>query len=148
MSGGGDRPGEASGVSGGADATGEEVAASDAPNIARPEEEGEPAERLHGELARFPADLFQFDERMREGWLTDRYFTRTIETLAHAGRDPTVTMQFFGKKDGIVAGLYECVRMLQTQLWPGYAYEDLEVWTMLEGERVRPWEVPFRITGK
>lgn len=105
-------------------------------------------EALYDQLARFPASLFQFDPRMRTGWLTDRYFARTIGTLEHAGHDPRVTMQFFAKVEGVVAGLYECVRMLQTQLWPGYAYEDLTVWTVLEGERVEPWEVPFRIEGR
>lgn len=105
-------------------------------------------ERLHRQLVRFPAALFQFDPRIREGWLTDRYFVRTSHTLAHAGRDPRVTMQLFAKKHGVVAGLYECVRMLQTQLSPGYEVEDLEVWTLLEGERVEPWEVAFRITGR
>lgn len=112
---------------------------------------GEEARRgsdLYRTLARFPAELFQFDPRIRTGWLTDRYFVRTIGTLEHAGRDPVVTMQFFPKVEGVVAGLYECVRMLQTQLWEGYRYEDLTVWTALEGERVRPWEVPFRIEGK
>ncbi|MDX1578347.1 MAG: quinolinate phosphoribosyl transferase [Gemmatimonadota bacterium] len=105
-------------------------------------------ESLHRELARFPASLFQFDERMRDGWLTDRYFTRAIGTLEHANRDPVVTMQLFGKVEGVIAGLYECVRMLQTQLTRGYAHEELEVWTLLEGDRVVPWEVCLRITGK
>jgi len=104
-------------------------------------------EALYRQLARFPAALFQFDPRMRDGWLTDRYFVRTIGTLEHAGRDPRVTMQFFPKSEGVVAGLYECVRMLQTQLWPGHRYEDLRVWTLLEGEPVSPWEVPFRVEG-
>ncbi|MGH7540968.1 MAG: nicotinate phosphoribosyltransferase [Gemmatimonadota bacterium] len=106
------------------------------------------ADRLHRQLVRFPASLFRFDPRMRDGWLTDRYFVRTLHTLAHAGRDPSVTMQFFAKRDGIVAGLYECVRMLQTQLAGAHEPEDLEVWTLLEGEAVEPWEVAFRITGK
>jgi len=106
------------------------------------------AAALYEQLARFPASLFQFDARMRTGWLTDRYFVRTIGTLEHAGHDPRVTMQFFPKLEGVVAGLYECIRMLQTQLWPEYAYEDLTVSTALEGERVAPWQVPFRIEGK
>jgi nicotinate phosphoribosyltransferase len=106
------------------------------------------ARLLHEELARFPAELFQFDPRIRKGWLTDRYFVRSAKTLRHAGRDPTVTMQFFSKKHGIVAGLYECVRMLQTQLAEGYDYRDLEVWTLRDGEPVEPWDVSFRITGR
>lgn len=121
------------------------------PEPAAPPSESDRGDReraLYQQLARFPASLFQFDPRMRSGWLTDRYFVRTIGTLEHAGRDPTVTMQFFPKVEGVVAGLYECVRMLQTQLWEGTRYEDLTVWLALEGERVAPWEVPFRIEGK
>jgi len=102
---------------------------------------------LHEDLARFPAEVFQFDTRIRDGWLSDRYFVRAVNTLAHAGRDPVVTMQFFAKKSGVVAGLYECVRMLQTQLTPEYAYEDLVVDSLREGDRVAPWEVAFRISG-
>lgn len=104
--------------------------------------------RIHEELARFPAELFQFDPRIREGWLSDRYFVRTQRTLRHAGLDPVVTLQFFSKKPGIVAGLFECVRMLETQLLAGYEVRELEVWTLEDGDPVEPWDVSFRITGR
>jgi nicotinate phosphoribosyltransferase len=71
---------------------------------------------LHERLAAFPAAVFQFDARMREGWYTDRYFLRTTETLKHAGRSPRVRMQLFAKKDGVLAGVYEALRMLETTL--------------------------------
>ena len=41
----------------------------------------ERTQRFHEELTRFPADLFQFDPRIRDGWLSDRYFVRTARTL-------------------------------------------------------------------
>lgn len=104
--------------------------------------------RIHEELARVPAELFQFDPRIRDGWLSDRYFVRAGNTLRHAGLDPVVTLQFFSKKAGIVAGLFECVRMLQTQLAPGHDVHDLEVWTLIDGDPVEPWEVSFRVTGR
>lgn len=75
---------------------------------------------LHEALERFPASLFQFDGRMAEGWLSDRYFLRTAATLRHAGLDPVVTMQVFAKRRGIVAGIYEGIRMLQTQIADDY----------------------------
>ena len=103
---------------------------------------------FHRELTRFPADLFQFDARIREGWLSDRYFVRAARTLAHAGRDPEVTLQFFPRRAGMLAGTYECVRMLQTQLAAGYAYRDLEVDSLHDGDRIQPWEVAFRIRGR
>ncbi len=103
---------------------------------------------LHQELVRFPAELFQFDPRIQSGWLSDRYFVRTARTLDHAGRDPEITLQFFAKKHGVVAGLYECVRMLQTQLTPGYDYRDLQVEVLQDGYRVEPWEVALRVSGR
>ena len=92
---------------------------------------------LYRDLARFPADLFQFDPRMSSGWLSDRYFVRTANTLAHAGLDPVVTMQLFAKKAGTLVGVWESIRMLQTQLAQGYEPTDLVVETLLEGETFR-----------
>src|SRR5512147_2650188 len=71
---------------------------------------------FHEALAAFPAALFQFDPRMRDGWYTDRYFVRTARTIAYTGRDPIVCMQVFAKQHGVLAGIYESIRMLQTQL--------------------------------
>jgi len=102
---------------------------------------------LHRDLTRFPAELFQFDPRIRDGWLSDRYFLRAAATLKHAGRNPSVTLQVFPRRGGMVAGLYECVRMLQTQIAPGYDYRDLEVWTLRDGDRIDPWDVALRISG-
>lgn len=103
---------------------------------------------FHREMTRFPAELFQFDGRIRDGWLSDRYFVRAARTLEHAGRDPVVTLQLFGKRHGVLAGTYECVRMLQTQLAPGYDYRELDVASLHDGDRVQPWEVAFRIRGR
>jgi nicotinate phosphoribosyltransferase len=116
------------------------------------EAEDDRAERLHEELRRFPAGLFQFDPRMCEGWLSDRYFVRTAATLRHAGRDPVVTMQVFAKKTGVLAGVYEAVRLLQTQLRPGYDPRDLVIDTLLEGDAVNregedEWETVMHVTG-
>ncbi|HEX2202591.1 MAG TPA: hypothetical protein VHG91_04820 [Longimicrobium sp.] len=111
------------------------------------------ADRLHEALRRHPADLFQFDPRMCEGWLSDRYFVRTAETLRHAGRDPVVTMQVFAKKSGVLAGVYEALRLLQTQLRPGYDARELEVDTLLEGDEINrggedDWEPVMHVTGR
>lgn len=105
------------------------------------------AQRLEEELCRFPADLFQFDPRIRDGWLTDRYFVRTLHTLRHAGHDPTVKLQVFAKQEGVLAGVYEGIRILQTQLTPGYAPDDLVVECLLEGDAIEPWETAMLITG-
>jgi nicotinate phosphoribosyltransferase len=103
--------------------------------------------KLLTELRRFPASVFQFDPRIREGWLSDRYFVRTANTLRHADRQPQVTFQVFAKQQGIVAGVYEAIRMLQTQLAPDFAPGTLRVESLLEGEAIEPWETVLLITG-
>jgi nicotinate phosphoribosyltransferase len=108
---------------------------------------------FHEALAGFPASLFQFDPRMREGWYTDRYFVRTARTVAITGRDPLVCVQVFAKQSGIVAGMYEAIRMLQTQLAPHpetahrYALADLSIESLMDGDAVQPYETTMLITG-
>jgi nicotinate phosphoribosyltransferase len=102
---------------------------------------------FHEALRRYPAELFQFDRRMAEGWYADRYFVRTRNTLAFTGRDPIVTMQVFAKENGLVAGVYEVVRMLETQLAPGYAIGDLTIDTLMDGDPLRPWESVMHLSG-
>jgi nicotinate phosphoribosyltransferase len=108
---------------------------------------------FHRALASFPAALFQFDPRMRDGWYTDRYFVRTAETIALNGGDPVVTMQVFAKQYGVIAGLYEAIRMVQTQLAPHpvngqlYAPEDFTIDALMDGDAVAPFETALVISG-
>ena len=117
------------------------------PTTLAPDETRDRQAELHAALRRFPCALFQFDARMHEGWLSDRYFLRTVNTLAHAGRDPQVTMQVFAKETGVAAGLFEAVRLLQTQLAEGYRTEDVRVDTLIEGDPVEPWEPVMHVRG-
>ena len=110
------------------------------------------ARTLADGLRAHPASLFQFDARMAAGWYTDRYFVRTARTLAHAGLDPVVTMQVFAKHDGVIGGVYEVIRMLETQLGvapDGRAHDvgELTIETLLEGDPVKPLEPVLRISG-
>ena len=107
---------------------------------------------LHEGLARFPASVFQFDQRMASGWLSDRYFVRTSATLQHAGLDPRVTLQVFAKKGGVLAGVYEGLRLLQTQLGNSCDPGEITVDTLLEGDLINEagsdaWETVMHITG-
>lgn len=108
---------------------------------------------LHEALRAFPATLFQFDPRMKDGWYTDRYFTRTANTVAFDQRDPVVQMQVFAKQHGIIAGVYEVIRMLQTQLsrhpYGGRAYtiRDITIDTLIDGDPLSPRETALLITG-
>ena len=112
------------------------------------------AQILHETLARqFPASLFRFDERMADGYYADRYFVLTAATIAHAGLNPTVTVQLFAKRPGVLAGIYESLRMLQTQLainpatGARYEFSDLTIDTLADGDIVVPWEPVMHITG-
>jgi len=108
---------------------------------------------LHEALLAFPAGLFQFDPRMAEGWYTDRYFTRTANTLAFDGRDPVVQVQVFAKQPGIIAGVYEVIRMLQTQLARhpytrrAYSLDEMRLETLMDGDQVQPHETALMVTG-
>ena len=117
------------------------------PTTLSPEEIRQRQAELHAALRRFPAALFQFDPRMKEGWLSDRYFLRAVNTLAHAGRSPQVTLQVFAKEHGVVAGLFEAARLLQTQLADGYTPADVRVDTLLDGDDIEPWEPVLHIRG-
>jgi len=102
---------------------------------------------LHTSLRDFPIDLFQFDARIPLGWLSDRYFVRAAHTLRLAGRDPEVTVQLFGKQKGVVAGLFEAVRLSQIGLLAGYHVHQLKISTLLDGDEIEPWEPVMQITG-
>jgi nicotinate phosphoribosyltransferase len=109
---------------------------------------------LHETLARqFPASLFRFDERMADGYYADRYFVLTAAVIVHAGLDPVVTVQVFAKGAGVLAGIYESLRMLQTQLAVNpatgarYTLDDLTIDTLVDGDVVVPWEPVMHITG-
>lgn len=86
-------------------------------------------------------------EKMRAGYYSDKYFVRTREVLQAEGYDPIVTMQVFQKREAWVAGTDEAVAILKLCLTEGYAWEELEVLSLRDGDRVAPWETVMRITG-
>jgi nicotinate phosphoribosyltransferase len=102
---------------------------------------------LHARLAEFPAELFQFDARIPTGWLSDRYFVRGARTLEHAGLDPEVTLQIFAKQEGLVAGLFEAIRLIETGVLADYDHRAIRVSTLLDGDEIEPWEPVMHLTG-
>jgi len=99
------------------------------------------AERLDPEIFQLPV------ERMRGGYYSDKYFVRTREVLAYHRHDPSVTMQVFQKRRAWVAGTDEAIAILKLCLTEGYTFDDLEVRSLRDGDRVRPWESVMHITG-
>jgi len=84
---------------------------------------------------------------MRSGYYTDKYFVRARDLLLSGGRGPSVTMQVFQKRDAVVAGTDEAVAMLKLCLSEGYDFSDIEVRSLRDGDRARPWETVMFITG-
>lgn len=56
-------------------------------------------------------------------------------------------MQVFQKREAWVAGTDEAVAILRKCLSPGYAWGDLEVRSLRDGDRARPWETVMEIRG-
>ena len=103
-------------------------------------------ERLHA----LPASTFAFDPRMADGYYADAYFPRSARVLAFTGMDPVVRLQLFAKKNGTLAGVYEAIRMIQTQLATGSAatrcrFRDVEIDTLMDGDLVTPRETVMHI---
>jgi len=98
-------------------------------------------ERLDPEIFHLPV------EKMRAGYYSDKYFVRTREVLQHHGRNPDVTMQVFQKRHAFVAGTDEAIAILKLCLTEGFSFDDLEVLSLRDGDRVQPWETVIHITG-
>lgn len=97
---------------------------------------------------RLDPDVFHLPvEKMRSGYYSDKYFVRAREVLLGVGRDPVVTMQVFQKRHARVAGTDEAVAILKLCLTEGYRWEDLEVLSLRDGDRVEPFETVMHITG-
>ncbi len=86
-------------------------------------------------------------ERMRSGYYSDKYFVRAREVLKADGHDPVVTMQVFQKKHAWLGGMDEAIAILKLCLTEGYAWEELEVLALHDGDRIEPWETVLHITG-
>lgn len=97
---------------------------------------------------RLDPDIFNLPvEKMRSGYYSDKYFVRTQEVLRADGFDPVVTMQVFQKKRAWLGGIDEAIAILKRCLAEGFAFEDLQVSALREGDRIEPWETVMLITG-
>jgi len=100
-----------------------------------------PAQRVPPERFHLPVD------RIREGYYSDKYFLRTRDVLAAANRNPIVTMQVFQKQEGWLGGVDEAIAILKLCLTEGYAWGDIEVRTLRDGDKVEPRETVMLIRG-
>jgi nicotinate phosphoribosyltransferase len=74
------------------------------------------------------------------GPASDIYFQRARDTLAAAGVDAVVAMDYFSSGAGLVCGVNEAVRLLSTALQPGD-----ELWALTEGEPMAERETVLRV---
>ena len=97
---------------------------------------------------RLDPEIFQFPiEKMRTGYYSDKYFVRAREVLLADAHEPVVTMQVFQKKSVWVAGTDEAVAILKLCLTDGFSWDDLEVWSLRDGDRALPLDTVMHITG-
>jgi nicotinate phosphoribosyltransferase len=109
---------------------------------------------MAGEAARLAPEVFRLPvEKIRSGYYSDSYFVLTKELLEASGRRPTVTMQVFAKRAGLLGGIDEALAILELGAgerrdggwrdgWP-----QLRVRALGEGERIEPWETVLTIEG-
>jgi len=98
--------------------------------------------------ARVPPERFQLPvDRLRQGYYSDKYFVRARQVLLRSGRNPRVTMQVFQKQRAWLGGVDEAIAMLKLCLTDGYAWRDLEVLALRDGDIVEPRETAMFITG-
>jgi len=97
---------------------------------------------------RVPPERFHLPvERIRDGYYSDKYFVRTRDVLAQTGRNPEVTMQVFQKQHAYLGGVDEAIGILKLCLTTGYRWNDIEVFTMRDGDCVEPGETVLLIKG-
>jgi nicotinate phosphoribosyltransferase len=97
---------------------------------------------------RVAPDRFQLPiERLRQGYYSDKYFVRTRDVLLRSGHDPRVTMQVFQKQAACLGGVDEAIALLKLCLTDGYAWGDLEVLALRDGDFVAPRETVMFISG-
>lgn len=76
------------------------------------------------------------------GPAADVYFQRAHDTLAGAGLDPVVGVDYFGDRDGVLCGMKEALSLLRQLTRAGD-----QVWALEEGETFAAREVVMRVVA-
>ncbi len=88
------------------------------------------------------ADRYRPSEAVLSGRTADVYFLHARDVLIAEGRDPTVTMEVFASRGGVLCGMEEALRLVHDAM-PA----DGRAWSREEGDRIAPGEVVLRIVG-
>jgi nicotinate phosphoribosyltransferase len=84
---------------------------------------------------------FEIRPSIRVGETADVYLQRALTILRNESVNPTVTMEMFPARSGILCGIDE-VLMLLTEVLPDTG---VEVWSLEEGEHIDSGEVVLRV---
>jgi nicotinate phosphoribosyltransferase len=88
-----------------------------------------------------PSSPFEIRPSVRVGETADVYLQRTLTILRNESANPTVAMEFFAERSGLLCGVRE-VRSLLEEVLPDVG---AEVWALEEGDAVAAGEVALRI---
>lgn len=94
---------------------------------------------------RLKASIFNLPvQKIRAGWYSDKYFTRTKHILEKSRCHPIVTMQVFCREHATVCGIDESLAVLKLC---SDKPNQLRVSTLYDGDQVTPWEPVMHIVG-
>lgn len=95
---------------------------------------------------RLRPQIFKLDQRIKNGYYSDKYFCRTKEVLEKDGHHPHVLMQVFQRKDNVcVCGMDEAIAIIKESL--GNEFRNLEVKALHDGDITNAWETVMTIKG-
>ncbi|MBI2870943.1 MAG: nicotinate phosphoribosyltransferase [Candidatus Omnitrophica bacterium] len=83
--------------------------------------------------------------RIRTGFYSDVYFSRTQKILEREGRRARVVMQIFCKEHALLCGVQEVLALLKQQKPTG---APLKVRALKDGTGIRPWETVLTLEGE
>src|SRR5699024_7787710 len=101
-------------------------------------------QKLQGKISRLTNKTFKFDERVGEGWFSAVYFLKTQDIVKQKLPNNVVTMQFFQKEEAVLCGTDEVIALLHKFAEDP---ENLEIYSLKDGEKVKPFETGWTITG-
>lgn len=83
-------------------------------------------------------------EKIKRGWYSDKYFSRTKEVLLKDNLHPNVVMQVFTRKESVVCGLDEAIAILRLC---ADRPEELKIKALYDGDPIKPMETVMTIEG-
>jgi nicotinate phosphoribosyltransferase len=94
---------------------------------------------------RTPIDLFDIPvQKIKSGFYSDKYFSRTRDILVAEGNHRTVLMQVFSRKEGVLCGIDEAISIIRTC---SFNPEKLKIMGLYDGDGMEENETVMTIEG-